>query len=272
MNNKRIIMFSHIPKTAGTSLKFLLRRHFGLSQMDARFNNKIKDLSYRPEDLRNEIQLYRKLNLICGHCIKSYVNFLEYEKNMEWFTFLRNPLHRFVSHYIHEQTGKNKRYHMNLIDWSNRFKRNDIMVRWIAGNEDVEKAKDLLHNRFKFIGLTEQFDESMRLLKNAFQLNGFDIKLDTKKMIVRSNNLKSEIYNNYHKYEDIIYTNNKLDTELYEYFLKYIWDEQIKKFDYFDEKDVKIKHELNSNLGFLHRNLVYKPYTNVKNKLRKWRN
>lgn len=267
MKNK-IIMFSHIPKTAGTSLKFLLRRYFGVRLMDAAFNKNQKDLSYQYNDLKSEKWLFPKLELITGHSVKPYVDFKEFNKQLEWFTFLRKPSKRFVSHYIHEQTGDNPKYKMNIIDWSKRFKRQNWMVRMLAGEENLDKAKDMLHEKFKFIGSTESFDKSVLLMKNAFQLHGFDTTLKSKKMVIRDSNLKSHIQNNYNIFEEVINENNNLDDELYKYFLNNIWDSQKEKFKSFDEKEISVNHYKNIKFGFFHRNILYKPYTNLKNILR----
>ena len=264
----KIIMFSHIPKTAGTSLKFLLRRYFGTKQMDAIHNKNQKDSSYQPNDLKNEKWLYSRLGLVAGHCVKPHVDFKDLNNDLEWFTFLRKPTKRFISHYIHEQTNLNPNYKMDLIDWSKRYKRQNWSVRMIAGEENLNKAQDMLHEKFKFIGLTESFDESVLLMKNAFQLHGFDTSLKTNKMTIRDSGLKSYIHENYHIYEEIINENNILDNELYDYFIKNIWEDQKEKFKYFNENEIKINHNKNIKFGFLHRNLIYKPFANLKNQLR----
>ena len=261
----RIIMFSHIPKTAGTSLKFLLRRYFGARLMDAITNKNQKDLSYHADCLNNDKWLYPKLDIITGHSLKPYVDFKDFEDHLEWFTFLRKPSKRFISHYIHQQTGGNPEFKMDLKDWSKRFKRNNWMVRMLAGEENINKAIDILHNKFKFIGLTESFDESVVLMKNAFQLHGFDTSHHVDKMVIRDTNLKSFIEENYQNYEEVINENNNLDNELYDYFLQNIWENQKERFKNFDEKEIKINHDKNIKLAFLHRNLLYKPYAKLRN-------
>lgn len=262
---KKIIMFSHIPKTAGTSLNFLLKRYFGMRIMNATFNKNQKDLSYQYNDLKSEKWLYPKLDLVSGHSVKPYVDFKDFNKQLEWLTFLRKPSKRFISHYIHEQTGNNPKYKMDLIEWSKRFKRYNWMVRMLAGEENLDKAKDMLHEKFKFIGLTESFDESIHLMKNAFQLHGFDTSLKTNKMVIRDSGLKLFIKENYHIYDEVINENNNLDNELYNYFLDNIWENQKEKFKNFDEKEKKVNHFMNIKLSFFHRNFLYKPYTKLKN-------
>lgn len=265
---KRIIVFAHVPKTAGTSLKYLLRRYFGLSHMDAKSRKGVPDAIYRPKDLRKDILFYPKLKLIASHGLKPYVSFEEFEARMQWFTFMREPIARYISHYIHQQTSNHEIYKMDMIKWSKRFRRDNCTVRMFAGERNLEKAKEMLHKRFKVIGLTEEFDTSVRLIKNAFGLERFDTKLEKRKMIIRDTSIKDNLMQNYNLYEESILENNQLDLELYKYFIENMWKDQVKLWgDSADEAQVlsSFQHKVNFNSLKLFRNTLYKPYVYLDN-------
>lgn len=60
---------------------------------------------YLYQDLKKDARLFRRLKCITGHGLKPFVDFREYESRLRWFTFLRDPKKRFISHYIHQQTS-----------------------------------------------------------------------------------------------------------------------------------------------------------------------
>ncbi|WP_456443806.1 hypothetical protein [Caldithrix abyssi] len=49
------------------------------------------------------------------------------------------------------------------------------MTKRICGKDDAELAIQCLKEKFKFVGLVEQFDESLLLLKHFLHLNGYNI-------------------------------------------------------------------------------------------------
>lgn len=261
LSRNKIIVFSHIPKTAGTSLKYLTRRHFGVNELDAKYRG--SSAIYTLSDLKRDKMLYPNLSLLAGHCIKPYVDFGSFECNMLWFTFLRNPINRYVSHYVHQQTGKNENYKMDIFSWAKKFRRSNWMVRMIAGEENLDKAKEML-NKFHFIGLTEKFDISMIMFKQAFNIPTFNVSLSKSKMIVRDTALKDEIFNNYDRYENLLKLENSLDIELYEYFLDDIWPKQLKQFSIQSEPNTHERSALFHRSALLaaklKRNLLYKPF------------
>ncbi len=112
------------------------------------------------------------------------------------------------------------------IDWSvEQFVWNDRFNNWqtnrIAGDNDLDKAKYFLSNRFDFVGLTERYNESLIILKQLLGVESFQIQYSrantsdkNKKLknidLIRFNELPDEIKNR-------IVENNKLDLELYDF-------------------------------------------------------
>lgn len=261
---KKILAFAHIPKTAGTSLKYLLRRYFGLAQLDAIYRKGAPKAAYLPKDLRKDLKIRPEVKLIAGHCIKPYVNFEEFEDQLSWFTFFRDPVKRYISHYIHEQTGGRANYQMDVFKWSKRFKRHNWSVRMLAGENNLEKAKEVIATKMDFIGSTEHFSASIDHFVKHFDLVGFDQNLPQRQMVIRDQRLKKEIQDNYTKYEDLFLSQNDLDIELYNYFIREIWPQQLEKYKHMPTPSgPAVNHSYNLKAAKIYRNVVYKPFVKL---------
>jgi hypothetical protein len=254
-----MLVFSHIPKTAGTSLAFLLQRYYGSRLLSAQYR---KDSLYKYEDLKKDLKIYPHVQCLTGHSVKPFVDFKEYNSQMHWFTFLREPKKRFISHYIHQyNSGANIQFRMDFVEWTQKYNRKNWMVRMIAGIEDLEAAKQILREKFKFVGVTEKYDESLVIMKNSLGLSDFNIDYHAPKNISKDIEIRKKISDNDQLYKDLILEQNELDIELYDYVLKNIWEKQ--KNDYYapDQSKSRIIHEKIKLAEYnLFRNLIYKPY------------
>jgi len=263
----KIICFSHIPKTAGTTINLLLRRYFGYKLIAVEHRARKNQVTYQLDDLKIDLKLHPPCKCITGHTLKPFVNFHDLEKKMFWVTFLRKPEKRFISHYIHQKTSGISKFDLDFIEWGRTYHRSNWMVRMIAGEESLSKAIDILEEKFRFVGLVELFDESMELFTNIFDLDGFNLNYKNKKMVVRNNALKEEIYHNYPKYESYILEQNNLDIELYRYVKDTIWSRQIIEFpltkNMTKNNNRSIKEQSNLLAFKLYRNMIYKPYLKI---------
>ena len=91
--------YVHIEKTGGTTLHSILRRSFGTRHCDIRLplSKRTDDhRDFRPHvdaaDLRRARRLYRKLSGISGHIVRAYADLHEECPEIQFFTFLREPL------------------------------------------------------------------------------------------------------------------------------------------------------------------------------------
>lgn len=270
----KVLVFSHIPKTAGTSMSFLLNRYFGTSKLDVIPRRNRRSTEYTANEFRKDLWLYPGCRVLAGHSLKPFIDFEEFEATMSWFTFLRDPVRRYVSHYIHQQTSRKNHHKMSMPDWAGKYRRSNWMVRMMAGEENLSKAIDCLERKIDFVGFTELLDESMKMFKNKYQLIGFDPNLPVQKMTVRNSRLEEEIYQNYDRYEELIRVENELDIKLYEYAKDFILPEQRKKYldDIGDRKFGRIRHDRNIILAKIKRNLLYKPFIKVDSLLISQRN
>lgn len=211
---KELLVFSHIPKTAGTSFNYLLRGYFGSSLMAARHRGNV-NATYTGENLISDSRYFRNLRCVSGHSVKPFEPLDMDGYQLRWFTFLRNPVNRLISHYIHQFTSNVELYNVGIEEWMGRFNRSNLMTRHIAGEEDVQAAIEILSSQFSFVGFTEYFEDSLSLFKETFHLDCFSSTLNKARMTVRDNDLKESIYAN-ESILNIIRENNALDIELYD--------------------------------------------------------
>jgi hypothetical protein len=160
--------FVHVEKTGGTTLLSILRRSFGTRHCDIRVPLNKRPATYRDirpcvdaEDLRRVRRVYRNLRGISGHNVKPYSDLSGRFPNMRFFTFMRDPQSRFVSHFL----NRGKCHTREAFDeWISTKWLHNWQTKMIAGEPNGEKAIELIRQRVGFIGLTERFDESLVML------------------------------------------------------------------------------------------------------------
>mgnify|MGYP001262791252 CR=1 FL=1 len=249
-----MIAFTHIPKTAGTTLNYIFQKNFGGNLISVIHR---KGSNYTYSALKNDSILYKHANCISGHSLKPFIDYKEYNSKLEWITFLRDPIKRFVSQYIHQQTGNLSNYKMGVEEWAAKYARSNWQVKWIAGEEDLEAAKQIINERFKFIGITEKFDESLEILSSVFNL---DVSYSKPKMVVRDNELKNSLLLD--KKHSLFEEQNELDIKLYNYVLEKYYPNQLELLNKKREPFFLSKGEETINLLMYKakRNLIYRPF------------
>jgi hypothetical protein len=107
-------------------------------------------------------RVYRNLRGIAGHNVKPYADLHVECPEIRFFTVLRDPAKRFLSHFLNRGEGNDAAAFERWIsaEWVHNWQ-----TKMIAGEPSAEKAIKLLKSRFGFIGLTERFDESLVLLR-----------------------------------------------------------------------------------------------------------
>lgn len=191
-----VLLFLHIPKTAGLSF---------ISLLDAQFEpNMILDLHSIPSELNKELwtellwaesqHLSERIRLIRGHFSFGPYDALIWRyivQNPVIITLLRHPVERTISAYRHLSRRPNRHTKMkgkSLLDWvtgsGSQQRVNNRMTRFIARTTTLGGKRDLaprgLSNeamleiamrrleQFPFVGLTERFEDSVQLLHFTF--------------------------------------------------------------------------------------------------------
>jgi hypothetical protein len=160
--------FTHIDKTAGRTVRAVLRRSFGAGHCEIRtpYARRPADPNDRSvyvtgDDLYRVRRIYRHLRGIAGHNVKPYSDLHTACPDVRYFIFLRDPVKRYLSHY------KNKALQYDRADfdrWASLAPMQDFQTRTLAGEANAQRAIDLIGRRVGFVGLTDAFDESLLLL------------------------------------------------------------------------------------------------------------
>ncbi|PLY14739.1 MAG: hypothetical protein C0631_09445 [Sedimenticola sp.] len=219
------IIFLHIPKTAGTSLKKIIRSQF---DSDSIFH------LYPPVTTEKHISLNEKINrieLIHGHLYFGIGQQLDIDA--DYFTFLREPVARVLSFWNHQnkfETGalfnevKNGLTLQNLILSHRIPQTNNHMTRILIGNtlphmldgknnaifdrKYLDQALSNIENCFKFVGFMEHFETSVGQMLKVFNWKyGSELPI-----LNRLNSNQSSVDE---KTLDLIRKYNALDSQLY---------------------------------------------------------
>lgn len=168
-------VFLHIPKTGGVTFHNILTNQY---RFQKHYLIKLKSLN-KWHELSNEEKL--KYKVVKGHFPFSE-NF--YPASCTFFTFLRNPEKRILSHFNHIKSTPSHKHYRKLKDGTYSlydFLKNgdaplfdNCMVRFISGNyqkaygdineKDLELAMENFNKYFKHFGLVEDYDRSVLLL------------------------------------------------------------------------------------------------------------
>ena len=192
------LLFIHIPKTAGTSLRHELEREFP--------NSLLKDYGNNPEtsqvlsDIRHngfEFERYLETNnikVLTGHTRLKNNRFHFRSQNI--FCFIRNPIEQVLSHYNHHTYHNNYSKGLEAFVMDKRFQ--NVQSKYLAG---------LPIRQIGFIGITEQYAQSLAMINQIYNLNL--TQLSRNKSISNKPTLTQEAL-------ELIKLNNKTDLELYE--------------------------------------------------------
>jgi len=286
----KIIAFCHIWKSGGMTLRYLLRRHFGVAHLDLEDRLGVPAPPWngsriiQARDLRFDLGVYPWVKSICGILLRPHVNFKENQASLDWYTFFRNPIKRYVSNYYFKaEVDADRRPFEEWIDdpqWHN------LLVCAIAGKPDLDAAKELVETRLRFVGLTEKFDESLLVLRQRLDLPNFCLSYAKPKNIASSrpqSGFRCEVEENLEKYLPKICERNELDKALYEYVISEVWKRQVSEYGTaklasdlkteFQPRNFfrKIQHGASFGACMGYRNLVYKPLVRW-DRWRCWRN
>lgn len=172
MFQEPMIAFVHINKTAGTSVKFILRNTFGVRHCDAVSLD--PEGVFTAEEFRFARRFFPGLRSLSGHPVRHPSAHLP--ADVQLFTFLRDPVVRCASHFQQIQRGDRSRRSKyrsgrrssrkpSFEEFVHDSRYRDLQVQRIVGCADAEKAKHEIETRYFFVGLTERFRESIRMLQ-----------------------------------------------------------------------------------------------------------
>ena len=184
-NREKTLIFQHIPKTAGTTLSFIVARHFDEDEIfHIRNPQQMKGPAYSPHfgSLEQFTALVpeekNRYRCIIGHMhfgVHRHVN-----ASSEYIAFIRDPVKRVISQYgqyvrmikAGDINGEPPTLEQFLS--AKPAVMNNHQTRFISGRNFTEhtpescyeKALENIEAHFAFVGLVERFDESLVLLSS----------------------------------------------------------------------------------------------------------
>lgn len=209
-----MLVFIHINKTAGRTVRYMLRSSFGVRHCEVetrRVNGEKQPFS--SADLRQLRKLYPRLESIAGHSVTGNINLEEHGTRFDYFTFVREPLKTCASRF---QYNVQYRGHKDLVfeEWIERDWTRNNQTRMISGTTDANDAIRMIKEKQIFVGLTEHFDESILMLK---RLLANDLDISYKRVNVAQDNKLAQALLTNERTRQLLIEANQADLELYRY-------------------------------------------------------
>ena len=178
-----LLVVVHIPKTAGSSLKAIMRRRHP-DLVVRNIGNILKDQDKAVREVRRLGPLMSEdRRYLAAQAHIPFGFHRHFAPDTRYVTFVRDPIERVVSNHFHETERYIKSGEMPLLPEPEHVLRlrrpylDNLQTRFLCGveaplgvpaSEDLlEEAKANLRDRFAFVGLTERFDESLVLLNGV---------------------------------------------------------------------------------------------------------
>ena len=176
-----VLIFVHIPKTAGTTFAAILERNFRPSSIVSVYPNfgiseaELRDL---PDDKRRTME-----------CVKGHFDYGIHRhlgRPFRYVTFLRHPVEQVRSRYNHMRSSRSHPLHhlarqgISLEEFV-RISPDNYQARTLAGIEpgqgnialterDLERIKANVEDHFALVGIAERFDDSLILARRSLGL------------------------------------------------------------------------------------------------------
>jgi hypothetical protein len=215
-----VLVFIHINKTAGSTVRYILRSTFGVNHCEVEpWHAPWLDPPFSAHDLQRLRKLYPHLESIAGHRITGYVDLQENGTEFKYFSFMRDPLKTCASRFQYNIQYRKKK---NLVfeEWIQKEWPRNRQTKMFAGAADVNKAIQIIKDKNIFIGLTERFDESMILLK-ALKAKNLNISYQPVN-VARKNSIAENLLSN-EKTRQLLIEANQADLELYDFVKKELY-------------------------------------------------
>lgn len=235
MTDNPSLIFLHIPKTAGSTLRSILVRHFKRDEIFRVYPSfavqaRLDQFAEMGTDAQS------KIRCVIGHLPFGFHAYLKADAT--YVTMLRNPVEQFISHYYFERSNPEHRYYKLIAEkyptiedyahfhYEERGLTN-MQTRLVSGyyglaefdkdqfqplpSAALELAKQNMASHFSITGVTEYFDQSLLLLQAMLGGNRY---FYVKRNVTAGAPSKPEISQ---KARTIVENHSACDLELYEF-------------------------------------------------------
>lgn len=189
-----LIIFTHSICSGGGDLTRFIQKSFFVKNMlcgtdpkGQALNTAKKRMDARTSDLirryKKKLESNRSVNFIYGHTPFIMNSESIFNRKIHNITMLRDPIKRFISHHRRDINNNNSlQAFKEWVKWIENGK-HDLGYKWVEFNHqtdmfsgyqselmstnDLKQAKENL-KKFTFIGLTEEYDNSVELLTKIF--------------------------------------------------------------------------------------------------------
>jgi len=211
-----MIVFLHIPKTAGSSFQFILNNNLGISHCHSQHAKKER-LTQADIDFARKV--FPRMKGIAGHNLIDPLSLSI--PDPFYMTFLRDPVMRVLSAYQehvarHRAAGREEPDLAEALPKTERLQNLHVKL---MGAGNLDQAKRFL-DRCDFVGLTEKFDLSVHLLGRLYP-KPLDLRYPLRRQ-APDNTIKK----NWQKDEalmEMVRKYNSLDVELYDFAIKEVF-------------------------------------------------
>ena len=134
-----MLVFIHINKTAGRTVRYILRSSYGTRHCEVEpWHSPWEDSPFSASDLQRLRRIYPNLKSIAGHRLRGYVDLEANGTPNKYFTIMRDPLKTCASRFQFNVHRKNK----NLVfeEWIQQERVRNAQTKMIASSGDAAEA------------------------------------------------------------------------------------------------------------------------------------
>jgi hypothetical protein len=280
-----MIAFVHIYKTAGTTFSTILRRHYGRHHFD---HHGFRERMLTAKHLKIIGTFYPGLQSIGGHTVKAYSNLYERGLPLRYYSCLRDPLARSISHvtwYLRWKANDGiffDDFDQLVRDWSAARVNQNRQCQHLSSGGTFASARRMIETQNMFIMRVEDFDASLLMFREWAGAPDMDLRYhlrntaaDTQERLIGQHRVYLERIRDFRKklkkdeaLRACLREANQEDQALVDWVDAEIWPAQIAAYPGDLEKDLAAFKRYNLEnpapplrqpLGDLYRNLVFKP-------------
>lgn len=209
-----MLVFIHINKTGGSTVRYILRSSFGVRHCEVEpWHARWAGPPFSSDDLQRLRKVYPHLESIAGHRLTGYVDLQENGTEFRYFALMRDPVKTCASRFQYNVQYRGKK-HLVFEEWIQKDWPRNPQTKMIAGVPDVNEAIRIIQAKNIFVGLTERFDESMLLLKALIADN---LNISYRRVNVANDNTLAKNLLSTERTYQILVEANQADLELYDY-------------------------------------------------------